>query len=142
MTADTSSVERLARVADILAARGVTGRRFLRGLAWNCGGIRPGVAGYVDLGAGGSNRFPGRGFRCRYDDGTDGQARHFSGIAVSPLMLTEPVARFAARYLLGDPAASADGRLSEAAFEFSRLIRTGRLSAPRAGGWIREHIAA
>jgi hypothetical protein len=135
------AAEQLARVADVLASRHLPPRRFLRGLAWNCASVRPDVRGLFDLMGGGGNRFRGRGFRRRFDDGTDGQARHFAGIAVSPLLLGEVIARFAARRVLRDPADSADGRLSEAAFEFSRQIRTGSLPVSEAGDWIRRHIA-
>jgi hypothetical protein len=136
-----SGAEHLARIADRLGARGLPPRRFLRALAWNCAGIRPGLVGYLDLARGGRNRFLGRGFRAGFDDGTDGQARHFAGVAVSPVLLGEPLARLAHRWALRDTPDSADGRLSAAAVRFSRELRGGSLPSGNAGNWIREHVA-
>lgn len=141
MTIEETAAGQLARVADRLAERRLSPRRFLVALAWNCAGIRPGVPGYADLATGGRNRFPGRGFRHLFDDGTDGQVRHFAGIAVSPLLLGEPVARFAARHVLGDAPDTADGRLSEAAFAFSAAVRRGDLPVSDAEEWILTRIA-
>ncbi len=131
---------RLADIADELGGRHLTPRRFLRGLAWNCAGIRPDVRGYLDLAMGGRNTISGRGFRARFDDGTNGQARHFAGVAVAVVLLGEPVTRWALRWGLQDAPDSADGRLSEAALRFSRALRSGELSVRDAGGWIRQHL--
>ena len=137
----SSAAEHLARIADRLGTRGLRPRRFLRALAWNCAGIRPGLMGYADLARGGRNRFLGRGFRDRFDDGTDGQVRHFAGVAVSPVLLGEALAHLAHRWALRDAPDSADGRLSAAAFRFSEELRSGHLAVTAAGKWIREHVA-
>ncbi|WP_251856098.1 hypothetical protein [Herbiconiux sp. L3-i23] len=137
-----AAVERLAQVADRLARKDLTVERFLRALAWNCAGIRLGPLGYLDLASGGRNRFSGRGFRRRFDDGTDGQVRHFAGMAVAPVLLGERAARWSSIHVLGDAPGSADGQLSEAALTFSRELRTGRLAPSDAGDWIRHHLAS
>lgn len=134
--------EQLARVADLLAARGMSPRRFLRALAWNVARIRPGVFGAIDLASGGSNRVRGGGFRAEFDDGTTGQPRHFAGVAVAPLLLGDRVARWAARHVLRDAVGSPDHDLSLAALEFSRELRDGSLAVADAGAWIRERLAA
>ncbi|MFD1714007.1 hypothetical protein ACFSBZ_05950 [Amnibacterium flavum] len=139
---EVTAVERMARVADRLAARELAPRPFLRAFAWNCARIRPGLLGYRDLATGGRNRFTGSGFRAEFDDGTRGQVRHFAGVAVAPVLLGERLAAWSSRHVLRDPAGSADGRLSDAALEFSRLLREGRLSPDDAGNWIRDHLAA
>ena len=136
-----SAAEHLARIADRLGARGLPPRRFLRALAWNCAGIRPGLVGYLDLARGGRNRFLGHGFRARFDDGTDGQVRHFAGVAVSPVLLGDPLASLAHRWALRDAPDTPDGRLSEQAFRFSKQLRAGSLAPHLAGAWIREHVA-
>lgn len=135
------AVERLARIADRLGEKALPPNRFLRALAWNCAGIRLGPLGYFDLASGGGNRFSGRGFRRRFDDGTDGQVRHFAGMAVAPVLVGERLARWASIRVLGDSPASADGELSEAALTFARELRTGRLVTADSGDWIREHLA-
>jgi hypothetical protein len=138
---EAPAVERLARIADRLGRKQLAPRRFLRALAWNCAGIRLTPTGYFDLATGGRNRFTGRGFRPRFDDDTDGQVRHFAGMAVAPVLLGEPLARWSSVALLKDDPESADGRLSEAAFEFAHQLRSGALPTERAGEWIRAHLA-
>jgi len=137
----TTAVERLARVADRLSEKKLTPRKFLRALAWNCAGIRFGPLGYLDLASGGDNRFSGRGFRPRFDDDTDGQVRHFAGSAVAPLLLGEPLARFAVTHILRDPPHTADGRLSDAALDFADQLASGALRMEDAGDWIRDRLA-
>lgn len=134
--------EQLARIADRLAARTDDPRRFLRGLAWNCARIRPGMLGLADLASGGGNRFGGTGFRPEFDDGTRGQVRHFAGVAVAPVLLGDRLARVALRWALRDPDGSADDRLSDAALVFSAALRSGGLPVSAAGRWIRENLAA
>jgi hypothetical protein len=140
--ADETAVERMARVADRLAERELSPRPFLRAFAWNCARIRPGLRGYLDLASGGGNRFSGSGFRAEYDDGTNGQVRHFAGVAVAPVILGERLAKLGLRHALRDAPDSADGRLSDAALEFSRALRTGDLRPQQAGEWIRHRLAA
>ena len=139
--AQTTAVERLARIADQLGARGLAPRRFLRGLAWNCAGIRPDLRGYLDLATGGRNSIPGRGFRGQFDDGSDGQVRHFAGVAVAPVLLGERAAQVAHHWILKDAPDTADGQLSAEAARFSRLLREGSLSTRDAGTWIRRNLA-
>lgn len=141
MVEEVPAVERLARIADKLGRKHLSPRRFLRALAWNCAGIRLTPAGYLDLATGGRNRFTGRGFRPRFDDDTDGQVRHFAGTAVAPIMLGERLARWSSEAVLRDSPDSADGRLSEAAFDFARQLRRGELATEEAGDWIRAHLA-
>lgn len=135
-----TTCEQLARVADRLAERDLSPARFLRGLAWNCAGVRPDVRGLIDLARGGRNRFRGAGFRPEYDDGTTGQVRHFAGVAAAPVMLGDGPTRAAVRYALRDPDDSADGRLTETALEFSAGIRSGDIRLAEAGAWIRARV--
>ncbi|GAB3404972.1 hypothetical protein GCM10027515_17740 [Schumannella luteola] len=137
-----TACEQLARVADRLAERTGDPRRFLRGLAWNCAGVRLDPRGLFDLARGGRNRFHGGGFRAEFDDGTTGQVRHFAGIAVAPVLIGERATRWAMRTVLRDPETSADHRLSLAALEFARELRSGGLPIRAAGDWIRERLAA
>lgn len=140
-TADIDACEQLARVAERLAERTDDPRRFLRGLAWNCAGIRLDPRGMLDLARGGRNRFRGGGFRTEFDDGTTGQVRHFTGVAVAPVLIGEAATRWAMRTVLRDPETSADHRLSVAALEFSAALREARIHPADAGAWIREHLA-
>jgi hypothetical protein len=41
---------------------------------------------------------------------------------------------------LRDPPTSADGRLSDEAIEFVRLVRSGELDQADAGGWVRDRL--
>ncbi|THG29885.1 hypothetical protein [Naasia lichenicola] len=141
-TAHRTAAQRLAHVADQLGRRDLTPRRFLRGLAWNCAGIRPDLRGYLDLAVGGRNPISGRGFRRRFDDGTDGQVRHFAGVAVAPVLLGDRFTGFALRWFLRDSPDSADGRLSEAALRFAHALRSGEVSVRDAGSWIRQNLVA
>ncbi|PJJ73133.1 hypothetical protein CLV46_2717 [Diaminobutyricimonas aerilata] len=134
--------EQLARIAERLALRTDDPRRFLRGLAWNCARIRPGLLGIADLASGGGNRFRGTGFRAEFDDGTRGQVRHFAGVAVAPVLLGDRLARIALRWALRDPDGSADDNLSHAALAFSAALRSGGLPVSAAAQWIRENLAA
>jgi hypothetical protein len=138
---EVTALEKMAQVAERLAARETNPRKFLRAFAWNCALIRPGLRGVIDLATGGGNRFSGSGFRGEYDDGTRGQVRHFAGVAAAPVILGERLATWGARTALRDPADSADGRLSEAALEFSGALRDGTLLPERAGEWIRQNLA-
>lgn len=138
---EVTAVERMARVADLLAGRSSSPRAFLRAFAWNCARIRPGLLGYRDLATGGGNRFPGSGFKSEFDDGTRGQVRHFAGIAVAPVLIGDRLAAWASRAVLRDADHSADGRLSRAALEFSRGIRDGAIALDDSGDWIRANIA-
>lgn len=135
-----TTCEQLAHVADRLAERELRPARFLRGFAWNCAGVRPDVRGMLDLARGGRNRLKGTGFRAVFDDGTLGQARHFAGVAVAPVMIGGTLTRLALRYALRDPDDSPDGRLSEAALEFCAGIRSGAIAQTDAGAWIRGRI--
>jgi hypothetical protein len=43
-------------------------------------------------------------------------------------------------HVLRDPPDSADGRLSEEAIEFVRLVRSGELAQADAAGWVRRRL--
>ncbi|WP_431279446.1 hypothetical protein [Leifsonia poae] len=94
----------------------------------------------MDAGTGGRNRLSGRGFRRHVDDGTDGQARHFAGIVAVAARVGTRLARRLSITVGGDKPTSADGRLTDQALEFTRLIRSGELSPADSGDWIRARL--
>jgi hypothetical protein len=130
----------LVALAERLAARNDDPRRFVSALAAEAGGIRPGVLGFVDLARGGRNRLSGEGFRRKFDDGTEGQARHFAGICAATLRLGPRAARVLAVRVLRDDPASADGRLTDAAIRFTTNVVDGTLPIEETGPWIRRTI--
>ncbi|MDM4761933.1 hypothetical protein QT381_02800 [Galbitalea sp. SE-J8] len=130
----------LADLADRLARGTSDPREFLVALGREAAGIRPGVIGVADLARGGRNTIPGRGMRAEFDDGTDGQVRHFAGIASAQERLGGRRTRQLAIRLLGDAPDSADGRLSDAAIAFAEGVRDGSIPLTAAGAWIRDHV--
>ena len=102
------------------------------GSATRSAGVRRGLFWPLDAGRGGSNRIRGRGFRRQVDDGTDGQARHFAGI-VAVAARHRRTSRRAGWPSTSrrDAPDSADGRLTEHALDFVRLVRSGELATGR-----------
>ena len=130
---------RLAESIARLAALGYRNARFLKELG-RVAGVRRGPLWLADAATGGRNRIRGRGFRPAVDDDSDGQARHFAGTVAVAARLGGPVTRWLTRYVLRDPPGSPDGRLSDEAIEFTRLVRSGALRQADAAGWVRDRI--
>ena len=116
-------------------------RDFLQALGQVVAGIGPGVEGVFDLARGGSNEVEGRGFKPEFDDDSRGQARHFAGTAASAAMFGPRLTEIVAHRLV-DPPDTADGRLSAAAVEFSRLLIDEELPLSDASQWILAEICA
>ena len=129
----------LAESIDRLAQRGYSSRRFLTELG-RAAGVRRGPLWLTDAASGGRNRLRGRGFHRALDDHTDGQARHFAGTVAVAARLGGRVTRWLTVHVLRDPADSADGRLSDEAIEFVRLVRSGELAQADAAGWVRRRL--
>jgi len=132
----------LVKIADRIATEAKSPRDFLQLLGRDAANIRPGLPGFFDLAMGGGNVLSGRGFRRRLDDGTDGQARHFAGIAASAGRVGPRFTRFLSVTVGGDKPESADGRLTDTAVAFSRSILDGDLALHEAGDWIERHLCA
>jgi len=129
----------LADSIDQLAERGYTDRRFLKELG-RAAGVGRGPRWLFDAASGGRNRLRGRGFRRHVDDRTDGQARHFAGTVAVAARLGGPITRWLTTVVLRDPPTTPDGRLSDEAIEFARLVRSGELSQADAAGWVRDRL--
>ena len=130
---------RLAESIDRLAERGYSSGRFLRELG-RVAGVRRGPIWVFDAASGGRNRLRGRGFRPAMDDDTDGQARHFAGTVAVAARLGGAITRWLVVRVLRDAPESEDGRLSEEAIEFVRLVRSGELIQADAAGWVRDRL--
>ena len=135
-----SACQKLAGLAGQLAEEDPTPSAFLAALGTDGAGIRQGSRGFTDLLRGGHNRIRGRGFLARYDDGTDGQVRHFSGVAVATLFAGANPTLWISRHLRHDPKGSPDDRLSQAAVEFGTDVLAGRLALDETEDWILGHI--
>lgn len=109
-------------------------------LGTDAAGIRRGALAVADLARGGSNLIPGGGVKRHYDDETDGQIRHFAGIATASARIGPRLARTLSLTVLRDPPTSADGRLTDAAVEFSRQLLSGELPLADASGWIARRL--
>jgi len=129
----------LAESIDRLAARGYSSRRFLKELG-RVAGVRRGPIWLFDAASGGRDRLRGRGFRRAVDDDTDGQARHFAGTVAVATRLGGSLTQWLTVHMLRDAPDTADGRLSEEAIEFVRLVRSGALTQADAAGWVRERL--
>ncbi|MDR6905094.1 hypothetical protein J2X63_000780 [Agromyces sp. 3263] len=129
----------LAESIDRLAGRGHSNRRFLTELG-RLGGVRRGPLWLTDAASGGSNRLRGRGFRPSLDDATDGQARHFAGTVAVATRVGGGMTRWLSTVVLRDAPDTADGRLSDEAIEFVRLVRSGELAQADAAGWVRRRL--
>lgn len=139
---EVDACSRLAALIDELAATEPAPRALLDAIGDRAAGIRPGLAGLLDLRRGGRDLFPGRGFRAEYDDGSRGQVRHFAGIVASTARVGGAVTRLVSERLRHDPAASPDGRLSIAAIRFAQDVLSGAIPVRAAGQWVRENLAA
>jgi hypothetical protein len=132
----------LCSVADELASRLRSPRRFLVELGLAAGGVRLGPLWVFDAATGGRNRFRGGGFAAEFDDSTRGQARHFAGLVAVAARIGAPATRWASVHVGRDHPDSADGRLSEEAIEFTRLVASGLLPLDQASRWISDHLCA
>jgi hypothetical protein len=130
---------RLAESIDRLAGRGHSSGRFLRELG-RAAGVRRGPLWLTDAATGGRNRIRGRGFHPAVDDDTDGQARHFAGTVAVAARLGGAITRWLVVHVLRDPLDSPDGRLSDEAIEFVRLVRSGELAQADAADWVRDRL--
>ena len=135
-----SACERLSELAGQLAEENDKPAAFLFALGREAAGIRAGRRGLVDLARGGHNRLPGRGFQRRFDDGTQGQVRHFVGLSVATMYGGANPVRWISEHLRRDPEESPDGRLSDEGIAFARGIVTGALPLDRASVWLRAHL--
>jgi hypothetical protein len=130
---------RLAESIDRLAERGHSSGRFLRELG-RAAGVRRGPLWLTDAATGGRNRIRGRGFHPAVDDDTDGQARHFAGTVAVAARLGGAITRWLVVHVLRDPLDSPDGRLSDEAIEFVRMVRSGELAQADAADWVRDRL--
>ncbi|MFE5672629.1 hypothetical protein ACFQ58_13600 [Agromyces sp. NPDC056523] len=129
----------LAESIERLAARGYSATRFLKELGW-AAGVRRGPMWLLDAASGGRNRLRGRGFLPSVDDATDGQARHFAGTVAVAARVGGRITRWLTVHVLRDGPDTADGRLSEEAIEFVRLVQAGELPQADAADWVRERL--
>lgn len=129
----------LSRLAGELlrAAPDLTPRLFLIHFARQAAGIDEGLDGIFDLLKGGENRIPGRGFCSEFDDGSEGQARHFAGIVDSVVRFGPDPTEWTSVNVRRDAADSPDGRLTEAAIRFADGVLQGEIALRDAEDWIR-----
>lgn len=132
----------LVNACDRIAAHAPSPRTFLVELGRQVAGVRRGPLWPLDAGRGGRNRLRGRGFRAHVDDGTDGQARHFAGIIAVAARIGNGPTQWLSIQVGRDAPESADGRLTDHALDFVRLIRSGQLAPTEAGRWIEREICA
>ncbi len=132
--------EQLVELAERLSAETDSPREFLLRLGTGAAGIRRGPLAVVDLARGGSNVISGGGIKRPYYDGTDGQIRHFAGIATASARIGPRLARLLSITVLRDPPTSPDGRLTDAAVDFSRQLLSGELPFADASGWIDRNL--
>ena len=135
-----TACQRLGALASLLAIETPNPNRFLRHLGREAAGIRSGARGLTDLATGGDDLIAGKGFRGRFSDGSNGQARHFAGIAVAASYGGEQATRLVSIFVRGDELNSADGALTEEAILFARRLQSGVLPVGEAGGWILDRI--
>jgi hypothetical protein len=135
-----TACERLAGLAGQLAEEEDDATGFLFALGRNGAGIRAGSRGLGDLLRGGRNRIPGKGFLARYDDGSQGQVRHFSGIAVAVLYAKGDTTLWISRRLRNDRKGSADDELTKRGVDFAEEVVSGDLELEDAEDWILENL--
>lgn len=137
-----NACEKLVELVAKLATETDDPRELLLRLGTEAAGIRRGPFAVADLARGGTNVIPGGGVKRRYDDETDGQIRHFAGIATAAARIGPRAARSLSVTVLRDPPSTADGRLTDAAVEFARDLLRGDLPLDRASGWVAERLCA
>lgn len=115
-------------------------KRFLLRLGTEAAGIRTGPMGLLDLARGGRNRLPGSGVRATFDDDTDGQIRHFVGIATASARIGPALTRWLSVVVGRDAPASADGKLTDLAVIFAREVLDGSLPVRDAAAWVRQRV--
>jgi hypothetical protein len=135
-----NACQRLAALAAALGSRGSAPRGFLRALGLAAAGIRPPPRALTDLAHGGRDLIPGGGFRAPYSDGSAGQVRHFAGVAVASTYGGAAATRLISVLFRRDPLRSADGRLSERAFDFAALVSSGEVPPAQSGAWILANL--
>jgi hypothetical protein len=135
-----SACRRMAGLAARLAEAEESARRFLRAFGREAAGIRPPPRAYGDLARGGRDLIPGRGFLSRYDDGTEGQVRHFAGIAAASTFGGGSATRFISIFFRDDPIASPDGQLTEEGIEFAERVLGGDLAPAETPAWLLENL--
>ena len=135
-----SACEKLAQLAGQLAEEDPTPVAFMRELGLEAAGIRPGRRALADLARGGHNRIRGRGFLQRYDDGTEGQVRHFVGLSVATMFGGASPIRWISENLRRDPAGTPDGRLGEEGIDFGTQVIAGKLALDETPLWLRSHL--
>jgi hypothetical protein len=135
-----TACQRLAGLAGFLAREEPDGEAFLLAIGKNGAGIRGGPRGVGDLLRGGRNRIRGKGFRERYDDGTDGQVRHFSGIVAAVVLASGNPTLWISRHLRRDPKGSPDDNLTEQGVDFATAVENGDLKPDDAEDWILDHL--
>jgi hypothetical protein len=135
-----TACQRLAGLTGVLAREEPGREEFLLAIGKNGAGIRGGPRGVGDLLRGGHNRIRGRGFRERYDDGTDGQVRHFSGIVAAVVLANGNPTLWISRHLRNDPKGSPDDNLTEQAVAFATAVEKGELEPTEAEAWTLDHL--
>lgn len=133
---------RLVALIERLSSETTEPKQFLIRLGSEAAGIRTGPLGYVDLARGGKNRLPGGGVRAVLDDDTDGQIRHFVGIATAAARIGPRLTRWLSVVVGRDEPTSADGRLSDLAVTFARDLLAGTLPVTDAAAWVRRHVCS
>ncbi|HEX2913625.1 MAG TPA: hypothetical protein VH186_22670 [Chloroflexia bacterium] len=133
---------KLADLADNLANSSTTlsPKDFITLMGERAAGIRPGLWRYFDLLRGGQDLIPGKGFRSEYNDGSEGQVRHFAGIAVSTITFGPKLTIWISENIRLDKASSPDGRLTIAAIGFTTRLLGGQIPVSAAGEYIRQNL--
>ena len=143
--AGRSGIDACAALAELAAREALarpSPRGLVRRLAREGAGVRPGLHGILDLLTAGRDGLPGRGFRAELDDGTDGQVRHFCGIAASCDRFGGRPTRWVSIHVRRDAADAPDGRLTDLAIEFVALLYRGELDVGDASDWLRRTLCA
>lgn len=135
-----TACQRLAGLTGQLAEEDRRPQDFLLALGLEAAGIHRGSRGVADLLRGGRNRIPGNGFLARYDDGTEGQVRHFSGIAVATILARGNPTLWISRHLRHDRKGSPDDRLTEQGIAFATQLLHGELAPDEAQEWVLAHL--
>jgi hypothetical protein len=135
-----SACRRMAGLAARLAERERSAVGFLREFGREAAGIRPPPRAYGDLARGGRDLITGRGFLDRFDDGSQGQVRHFAGIAVASTFGGGGATRIVSILFRDDPLESPDGQLTEEGIAFADELRSGELELAETPAWLLDHL--